>query len=404
MNTTASSQVPAQQVQQVQQAQPPQPTGAMNFEDLNSRYTGPIPSARCNHGCVAMGKYFYVVGGRGEGTEQRYNDVHIMDVDTMEWKTTRAVGDLPPASSSFSLSVVNDAVYLFGGKTNDTFLNAMFYFKHRVNHDVVTGADDHIIEWREIRILGDQVPPAPRYLHSACVVGKKKLFIFGGSAPDDSCYNDLHIFNTRTATWLRFRTAGTAPPPRARHSCCVSGNRMYVIGGMDPIGRNLHDLYALNIDSLTWEKIETNLDSVPPIAGAAAFQFGSKLVMFGGLSDKHRPEGESTNDTYIFDALNCQWCKVGIPTTLPEVRNGHRGAVIPGTSRILFFGGWHCRFLGDLFVLDTHINDNFQCSYQTTTFNKQSAFFAYDSNRRRFSIFDVEIVHKSEQCANIARV
>lgn len=327
-----------------------------------------------------------------------------MDTETMEWKMCTSAGDQPPTSSSFSLSVVGDTVYLFGGKTNDTFLNAMYSFKHRVSHNASTGAEEHMIEWREIRILGDQPVPAPRYLHSACVLGKKKIVIFGGSAPDDSCYNDLHIFNTRTSTWLKFNTTGTAPPHRARHSCCISGNRMYVIGGMDSIGRNLHDLYALNIDSLRWDRIDTNLDAVPPIAGAAAFQFGSKLVMFGGLSDKNRPEGESTNETYVFDSLKCQWYRVAIPTMLPEVRNGHRGAVIPGTSKILFFGGWHCRFLGDLFLLDTHINDNFQSSYQTTSFNKTSAFFAYDSNRRRFSIFDVEIVHKSEQCANIARV
>lgn len=374
----------------------------MHFEDLGTRFTGPIPSARCNHGCVAMGKYFYVVGGRGEGAEQRYNDVHIMDVETMEWKQVTAVGDMPPASSSFTLSVIGDVVYLFGGKTSDRFLNCMFAFKHHVEDN--GNGEEHVVEWREIRILGDQPVPAPRYLHSACVVGKKRIFIFGGSAPDDSCYNDLHIFHAGTSTWLRFSTTGTPPPPRARHSCCLSGNRLYVIGGMDPIGRNLHDVYALNIDSLHWEYIETNLDAVPPIAGAASFQFGSKIVMFGGLSDVNRPEGESINDTFIFDALKCHWHKVSTPDVLPEVRNGHRGAVIPGTSKILFFGGWHCRFLGDLFMLDTHICDNFQTSYQTTSFNKQAAFFAYDSNRRRFSIFDVEIVHKSDKSVNWARV
>ena len=45
---------------------------------------GDIPSARAWHTANAVGKFIFVFGGTG-GRTHFYNDVHVLDTETLQW-------------------------------------------------------------------------------------------------------------------------------------------------------------------------------------------------------------------------------------------------------------------------------------------------------------------------------
>lgn len=90
----------------------------------------------------------------------------------------------------------------------------------------------------------------PRAAHSCCVVGSK-LYIFGGltcptGKDEDLEYLDqLLVFDMLTCTWSLPPTKGSCPSARAGHSVTVFGNNMYIFGGRKGAVL-LHDIYQLN--------------------------------------------------------------------------------------------------------------------------------------------------------------
>lgn len=62
--------------------------------------------------------------------------------------------------------------------------------------------------------------PSARMQHSAVVVGSEML-VFGGRAGPTKPFNDVFAFNLNTRTWSRVEALGDAPSPRYKHSSCV---------------------------------------------------------------------------------------------------------------------------------------------------------------------------------------
>jgi hypothetical protein len=69
--------------------------------------------------------------------------------------------------------------------------------------------------------------PAPRYGHSACVLGGR-IFIFGGTTKSNFL-NDLFVIEIddeqNTATVVTPKISGTPPPPRSYHTATVVKDR-----------------------------------------------------------------------------------------------------------------------------------------------------------------------------------
>lgn len=66
--------------------------------------------------------------------------------------------------------------------------------------------------------------------------------------------NDLHVFDTATATWRAVAARGTPPAPRSFHASAAIGARVFVFGGCGAAGR-LNDLFAFDTASETWEEM-----------------------------------------------------------------------------------------------------------------------------------------------------
>ena len=123
---------------------------------------------------------------------------------------------------------------------------------------------------------------------TACWTHQDKVFIFGGFGPppnslqqsnqgslfqfceDPSTAGVVHYtrgwssqlvcYNTRTNAWEWPRTTGPPPSPRAAHSVAVVGDTAYVFGGRH-MDTRLNDLYSLNLSTLRWNLIMSNIDS-----------------------------------------------------------------------------------------------------------------------------------------------
>ncbi|GMF29508.1 unnamed protein product [Phytophthora fragariaefolia] len=119
-------------------------------------------------------------------------------------------------------------------------------------------------------------PPPPQRLpprsgHSAVAVGAE-IYVFGGlDVAAGAIYNDVFVFDTRTASWKEAAVQGETPLPRNAHAAIVLAEenesavarRMLVFGGSSPEYGACGDVYILHIPAheredekkLRWEKL-----------------------------------------------------------------------------------------------------------------------------------------------------
>ena len=77
---------------------------------------------------------------------------------------------------------------------------------------------------------------------------------------------------------------GAAPPPRALHTATLLGDVLYVMGGVGPHDRPLHDVHAL--DTLQWRWSQPPISGRPPalLSRHSATALNGALYVFGGCA------------------------------------------------------------------------------------------------------------------------
>lgn len=121
-----------------------------------------------------------------------------------------------PNLSGFSLTRIDNSLYVFGGKTSDAKYSNEIY---------QMSLTDLPIRWNKIELSKG---PKPRIDHVA-VSYSSQLIVFGG-CDDTNQFSDLWSFNLNTMTWellvefpARFKRFG--------HQAVVKGNNLLVFGG-----------------------------------------------------------------------------------------------------------------------------------------------------------------------------
>lgn len=83
---------------------------------------GPPPAARESHTAyVVDGDKMVVFGGSGEGGANYLNDVHVLDLKTMEWSSPDVRGTAPAPRDSHSAVAVGNRLFVFGGDSGDRY-------------------------------------------------------------------------------------------------------------------------------------------------------------------------------------------------------------------------------------------------------------------------------------------
>ncbi|KAK4735495.1 hypothetical protein R3W88_009756 [Solanum pinnatisectum] len=263
------------------------------------------PGKKWGHTCSAVlgGRLLYVFGGFSDDNRHT-NKVHVFDTVNRIWSEPVTKGALPSPRDSHSCTAVGDNLFVFGGTNGTNSLNDLYILDTSSN------------TWIAPSLRGD--PPNPREGHSAALIGKR-LFIFGGCGNIDGAeifYDDVYVLNTETFMWKRIVPSGIPPSKRESHSCSSWNNKIIIIGGEDTSSFYQSDVHILDTDTLTWCKLNTTGQILPPRAGHTAISLGRNLFVFGGFADNQ----SLFDDVYVLDVASGTWSEVMLTGEGPSPR------------------------------------------------------------------------------------
>jgi len=264
---------------------------------------GDIPPGCAAFGFVVDGTRILVFGGMVEYGKYS-NDLYELQASRWEWKKLKPKpprnGPQPCPRLGHSFTLIGNKVFLFGGLANDSedpknniprYLNDLYTLEIRPNSNTM--------QW-DIPSCYGQAPP-PRESHSATACTDRdgtnpRLIIYGGMS---GCrLADLWILHIDTMTWSKPQLGGIPPLPRSLHSATMIGSRMFVFGGwvplvMDDVKVATHEkewkctntLASLNMDSMAWESLSMEVfeDAMPRArAGHCAVSIHTRLWIWSG--------------------------------------------------------------------------------------------------------------------------
>lgn len=193
--------------------------------------------------------------------------------------------------------------------------------------------------------------PAPRSGHTAVIIGKSKVVVFGGFA-DKRFLADVSVYDVENKLWYTPECTGNGsdgqagPSPRAFHIAVVIDCNMFIFGGRSG-GKRLGDFWMLDTDLWQWSEMTGFGDLPSPREFAAASAIGNrKIVMYGGWDGK-----KWLSDVYIMDTMSLEWTELAVTGSVPPPRCGHSATMIE--KRLLIFGGRGGAgpIMGDLWAL-----------------------------------------------------
>jgi dynein heavy chain len=208
-------------------------------------------------------------------------------------------------------------------------------------------------EWALITSKNPQ--PLPRWHHTATLYDNTQLIIFGGFHNPTHRLNDLWIFNIVDYSWkephiehnkesstpcqLVNHAWNNAPSARGAHTATIIGENLYIFGGYGGQGysrRELDDLYALNLETMVWTKVQAK--GIPPEkrSGHQACAIEKKIYIFGGWNSSTQ-----FNDLHILDTEFDPpvWSKLQSALQTPTWNLAACSVVAIPTWKIFTFGG-----------------------------------------------------------------
>jgi len=136
----------------------------------NPTTTGTAPCARSGHTLVTIGKKLYLFGGgvwnEREGWVHKFNDLYVLDTETMHWTKPECSGKID--SSTFPISfAIGRFLFVFGGGSKPS---------HCVTNDLYV-LDTATLQWSSPDTEGSM--PAARDMGTASSVGDSVYFLGG---------------------------------------------------------------------------------------------------------------------------------------------------------------------------------------------------------------------------------
>ncbi|KAJ7113128.1 kinase-like domain-containing protein [Mycena epipterygia] len=142
------------------------------------------PARRTNHVCIAFENRIIIFGGT-DG-QHHYNDTWSFDLTTRMWSELECVGIIPAPREGHAAAVVDDVIYIFGGRGVDgKDLSDLGAFK--ISHQ----------RWYGFQYMGPS--PSGRSGHAMAAV-ENKVYVLGGEPSQPSENDDpsfVHVFNTK---------------------------------------------------------------------------------------------------------------------------------------------------------------------------------------------------------------
>ena len=187
--------------------------------------------------------------------------------------------------------------------------------------------------WRQI---GGSNAPSPRWDHTLSADSdRKRLIVALGRDNAGTSLGDSFVADRSTGDWEPITSAG--PAARFGHAVAVDRERgkLFLFGG-ENADVFFNDLWALDLETLTWEQIDDGSSAPTP-------RYGTSLVFDGdaGLFVSHGFTFEGRfDDTWRFDVDGGGWEDVSPdPATRPLRRCLHEAVWSGETSSMWMYGG-----------------------------------------------------------------
>eukprot|EP00698_Gefionella_okellyi_P011845 TRINITY_DN3150_c0_g1_i1.p1 TRINITY_DN3150_c0_g1~~TRINITY_DN3150_c0_g1_i1.p1 ORF type:complete len:732 (-),score=127.15 TRINITY_DN3150_c0_g1_i1:942-3137(-) len=243
-----------------------------------------------------------VFGGRGV-SDHCFNDVHLLELDTLTWKQLHTTGSPPAPRGGHSCCVIGNNLIVWGGYGGDTFFNDMSMLSLES------------MSWQKVATFGD--PPCPRAGHTASILPDNRLLIFGGDNGRQR-FSDVFIFDPQTSAWQPPAVGGRLPSARCVHSACVHGTKLFIFGGAD-LSRVYNDLYSLDLDQLA--QYEINIQELT--MEKKAIGKGATAAVYKGDYGKEKVAVKKFHPAMVEEELlesfrkeTCMMCELKHPNVL----------------------------------------------------------------------------------------
>lgn len=240
-----------------------------------------------------------------------------------QWVTLPVAGRRPPGRYKHAAAVVDQKLYISGGSRNGRHLSdvQVFDFTNSTWSSLKLSPEPNAAKSEEDSLL--ETFPATSGHHM--VVWGEKFLIFDGQ-PKRSGYVTVRYLDLETQQFGVVETIGELPVARAGHSTTLFGSKLIMFGGEDIHRKLLNDIHILNLETMTWNKVQaTQPPPSPRYDHAASIHAQRYLLVFGGCS-----HSTCFNDLHVLDLHTMEWSQPEIRGDYVTPRAGHCGATING--------------------------------------------------------------------------
>lgn len=125
--------------------------------------TGMVPYAKDGHSACVIDNKMYIFGGFEYLTDQYSQEVHCLNLDTLEWSIVNARGTAPSHRDFHTAVAVDKKMYIFGGRGD---LNSPYNSQEEIYCPQVFYLDTTEGKWVAVNPGGTW--PEGRRSHSSC--------------------------------------------------------------------------------------------------------------------------------------------------------------------------------------------------------------------------------------------
>ncbi|XP_055816720.1 acyl-CoA-binding domain-containing protein 4 [Solanum dulcamara] len=243
-----------------------------------------------------------------------------------QWVSPPISGPRPKSRYEHGAAVIDDKMYIFGGNLNGRYLSDL------------QALDLRSWTWSKVEVKtsneASQMPVSPFAGHSLIPWEGNKLISIGGHSKDPSETMQVKVFDLQTHTWSNLKTYGKPPLSRGGHSVTPTGTSLVIFGGQDANRSLLNDLHILDLETMTWDEMDTlGVPPSPRSDHAAAVHAERYLLIFGGGS-----HATCFNDLHVLDLQTMEWSTPTQQGEIPSPRAGHAGVTV-GENWFITGGG-----------------------------------------------------------------
>ncbi|QEG24300.1 Kelch repeat-containing protein [Mariniblastus fucicola] len=256
-------------------------------------------------------------------------------------KVDAGFADFPRGMTSFGATVVDNNVYVIGGKSG----RAHSYAKSYQNRDVfclsLSGNDK---QWKSV---GENLG-----LQGLAIVGHKgKVYRIGGLEArnaegedhDLKSISEVLEFDPATQSWNEMPSL---PEGRSSFDACVADGKIYVVGGWTMNGEEetvwAEDMLVFDLSKPDgeWSRIEAPFRA----RALAVREFDGKLIVIGGIEEG----AGTTNAVHFYDLTSGQWSEgPEVPTDGGIKSFGCSAVAVDGNFLISIYDGQVLRLSDD---------------------------------------------------------